>query len=203
MLLYAQKTTSLKRFFRFPLRHRWTSALMLLAIYQFGQGGYIYAKAITAQWMIKDAWQHTLETGQQTPPWSWADTWPVAKLSINGSELYVLSGASGRNLAFGPTHLSQTALPGAPGNVAIAGHRDTHFRILKEVKNGDQLLLESLKGQFRYQVTDARIVHEDQVELLNNQGQNQMTLITCYPFDGLQSDTEFRYVVKGISIDRI
>lgn len=203
MLLYAPKPSPLKSLLRFPIKHKWVTLLLILACYQFFQGGYIYAKAMTAQWLIKDAWQHTLETGEQTPPWAWADTWPVAKLSLKGSELYVLAGASGRNLAFGPTHLSHTAKPGKPGNVAIAGHRDTHFRLLKDLQKGDSLILESVTGRHSYQVTDTRIVHENQVDLLNNQGHNQMTLITCYPFDGLRSDTELRYVVRGITAEQI
>jgi sortase A len=56
---------------------------------------------------------------------------------------YILAGASGRNLAFGPAHMLQTASLGSPGNAAIAGHRDTHFAVLKNAKMGDLVYLTS------------------------------------------------------------
>ena len=142
-----------------------------------------------------------LQTHEAVKPWAWADTWPVAKLTIQNRQLYVLSGASGRNLAFGPAHLPQTSLPGQPGNVAIAGHRDTHFDILRELEKGDLLHLQGVQQQKSYRVTSMRIVHESQVEVLSPNGQDEITLITCYPFDSVDPNTPLRYVVQGRPAD--
>lgn len=197
MFSTAPKPSLIKRLIGVLYTHKWVAILAICSVYQFGTGGYIYAKAAAAQWLIKDAWQDTLKTRQTVKPWAWADTWPVAKLTIQNRQLYVLSGASGRNLAFGPAHLSHTPKPGEPGNVAIAGHRDTHFDVLRELEKGDLLHLEGVKQQKSYRVTNMRIVHESQVEVLNSSRQDEITLITCYPFDSLGPNTPLRYVVQG------
>lgn len=197
----ASKPGPLKRLVRVCLNNKWLTLILVLGSYQLFTGGYIYAKAAAAQWLIKDAWLQTLETNQPVKPWTWADTWPVAKLVINNQNLYVLAGASGRNLAFGPTHLSQTPLPGQAGNVAIAGHRDTHFSLLREVEKGDLLRLEGLKHDKEYRVSEIRIVHESETAVLNNNETDVLTLITCYPFDSVAENPELRYVVRGRAIN--
>ena len=99
---------------------------LLVALSQFGQAGYIHAKAWLAQTLISQAWQKTLAGDTQVKPWPWADTWPVARLSVpaRGVELYVLAGSQGRSLAFGPGHVFGTAAPGAAGNVATEAVHD-------------------------------------------------------------------------------
>ena len=74
--------------------------------WQFGQGVYIYAKAELAQYLLVAAWQETKQTQQPVKPWSWADTWPVARIEVptHNIDLIVLSGDIGRTLAFGPGH---------------------------------------------------------------------------------------------------
>jgi sortase A len=109
------------------------SCLLGLGFWQLGQGACIPAKAWVAQELMQRAWRRA-ERGESRPvPWPWADTWPVARLSAKGGEieLIVLAGGSGRTLAFGPGHLSASALPGEFGNSVIAGHRDTHFQFLQ------------------------------------------------------------------------
>ncbi|WP_416307143.1 class GN sortase [Neptunicella sp. SCSIO 80796] len=168
-----------------------------IALYLIVSGGYIYAKAQVAQWLIKDAWQQTLDSNQWQLPWSWADTWPVAKLNLKNKELYILEGASGRVLAFGPGHISQTPLPMQQGNTVVVGHRDTHFRILEGVEKGEILSLETRQGHYQYQVTKIQIVNQDRIDLLQNSSAALLTLITCYPFDSLTPDTPLRYVVQA------
>lgn len=197
MFSHSPKKSLLMRVLGSGIKHKWVVLMLLLGAHQFGSGSYIYAKAVTAQWLIKDAWDQTLRTGTNAHPWAWADTWPVAKLTIMQKDLFVLSGASGRTLAFGPGHLSQTALPGESGNVAIAGHRDTHFRLLKESSIGDVLTLQHQSGTDRYHIIETRIVHQDQVQLLESSEQNLLTLITCYPFNSVDPNTELRFVVRA------
>ena len=106
------------------------SSLLCLGFWQFGQGAYIPAKAWVAQELMQRAWAKSSDGAERPPPWPWADTWPVARLLAKGGdiELIVLSGGTGRTLAFGPGHLDISALPGQIGNSIIAGHRDTHFQ---------------------------------------------------------------------------
>ena len=140
------------------------------------QAAWIEVKACTAQALIEAAWERNQLGALSARPWPWADTTPVARLSVlernprsvsmppqyaspRGEPLIVLEGASGRNLAFGPTHDAASVLPGDAGNSVIAAHRDTHFKMLETLAPGDRLQVERVDGQVTFfAVTDIRIV---------------------------------------------
>ena len=107
----------------------------LLGIWQLSVAVIFYGKALLAEQLIEAAWQKTLAGEADVKPWPWADTWPVAKLSMPrlGVEQIILSGDSGRVLAFAPGFAQSTALPGTTGLSVISGHRDTNFHFLKDV----------------------------------------------------------------------
>lgn len=166
----------------------------------FGQGAWIYGKAVLAQILLERAWFRTLEGESRVPPWSWADTWPVARLSAPrlGESTIVLSGATGRTLAFGPGHLHGTPLPGHFGNAVIAGHRDTHFSFLRDLRVGDLLEIETDRGQrLRFEVVESTIVHENDPAPLQSSPTAALTLVTCYPFDTPVPGGPLRYVVRA------
>ena len=172
--------------------------LPLCGMWQIGSASYIHAKAILAQVLLETAWDKTLHGQQEVKPWSWADTWPVSRLNVPGLGIdrIVLAGASGSSLAFGPGHLFGSSLPGKQGNTVIAGHRDTHFKFLKDIKQGELIQLQSLTGEtFQYVVSEAIIVHEKEAEYLANKSENILTLITCYPFNAIRSGGPLRYLV--------
>src|SRR5512144_1826354 len=104
----------------------------------FGQGAYIHAKALVAQVLLERAFEKAVATGRDVKPWSWADTWPVARIEVKriGASAIVLAGSSGQALAFGPGHLESTAEAGERGVAVYSAHRDTHFRFLKDVRIG-------------------------------------------------------------------
>ena len=79
-------------------------------------------------------------------------------------------------------HIPGTALPGHAGNVGLAGHRDTFFRSLKDVKIKDEVQLSTLAGNFNYEVESLRVLDPDNVVVLAPSGHNVLTLVTCYPF---------------------
>jgi sortase A len=79
-------------------------------------------------------------------------------------------------------HIPGTALPGHPGNVGLAGHRDTFFRPLKDLRIQDEIRLSTPQGNFRYIVVSLTIVDPDDVGVLASTGENVLTLVTCYPF---------------------
>lgn len=162
-----------------------------------GKSAYIHIKAEVAQYLIANAWQAQLAGQERVRPWPWADTYPVAKLQSADQHWYVLAGANGRNLAFAPAHLSQSTQPGETGNIVIAGHRDTHFANLRHLQVGDQLTLQSVLTEQRFKVTELRIAHQTQVDLLQNDGNHLLTLITCYPFDDSGRNPQWRYVVRA------
>lgn len=183
-------------------RSRWFAGvlalLLLVSTWELGQGLYIHAKAVLAQHLIESSWERTLAGRQAVKPWPWADTWPVARLDApsQGVRLYVLDGASGRTLAFGPGYVAGTAPPGESGNTVLSGHRDTHFRFLKDLRVGSALTLETRTGAHRaYRVTATRVIDKRDTSVLRSSDHAQLTLVTCYPFDALVPGGPLRYVV--------
>jgi len=108
----------------------------------------------------------------------------VAKLSIPrlDTEFYVVEGDGESELRRGPGHLIGTAMPGDKGNCVIAGHRDTHFRVLKDIQRGDVIRLETRSGQYLYRVQTTAVVSPENDSALKPTPDAQLHLITCYPF---------------------
>lgn len=169
----------------------------LVGLVLIANGLWIPAKAELAQWLIAKAWVRVQGGDAEARPWPWADTWPVARLRVPslGKDLYVLAGASGQSLAFGPAHVSASATPGQPDNVAIAGHRDTHFSFLRNLEEGDRLTLDTPSGSNHYRVEAAEVVFDSRTDLLLPSGRPELTLITCYPFERIVPGGPLRYVV--------
>jgi sortase A len=94
----------------------------------------------------------------------------------------LLDGVDDSALRFGLGHIPGTALPGEPGNIGVAGHRDTFFRGLAGIRKDDEITVKTLRGDYRYVVDTIRIVNPDDVEVLNDIGEPTLTLVTCYPF---------------------
>ena len=93
----------------------------------------------------------------------------------------VVEGVSRRQLAKGPGHLEETAVPGEAGNAVITAHRDTFFRHIFELNEGDEIVVRRGDQHFRFQVTGKKIVEPDDVSLLTPTPDAQLTLLTCYP----------------------
>lgn len=179
------------------------ACLLCLGFWQLGQGAYIPAKAWLAQELMVRAWLRSQEDAGRKVPWPWADTWPVARLSAKSGDinLVVLAGGSGRTLAFGPGHLSASALPGDTGNSVIAGHRDTHFSFLRDIEVGEFLVVERFGGQkYRYEVTDVDVVDSRRGSLLLDTDEAILSLVTCFPFDAAEPGGPLRYVVTARQI---
>jgi len=171
---------------------------LLAGVWQLGGGLYIHAKALLAQALVRDAWARTLAGERQAKPWPWADTWPVARLSVpeQDVDLFVLAGANGRTIAFGPGHVFGTALPGEEGNSVIGGHRDTHLRFLRDTKIGTEIRVQRADGTWRrYRVDAAAVLDQKDVWITRQDDLTLLTLVTCYPFDALRPGGPQRYVV--------
>lgn len=178
------------------------AALVCLGFWHFAQGAYIPAKAWLAQELMQRAWRRA-EKGQHAPPWPWADTWPVARLRARAGEveLIVLAGDSGRTLAFGPGHLSISAVPGEPGNSIIAGHRDTHFAFLQYLGPEETIHVEMPDGrEHLFRVTNVDVVDARRGSLVLDSDEPMLTLVTCYPFDTLTPGGPMRYVVTAAMV---
>ena len=203
-----KKKSSISKIISLIGKHKFITLSLLLGVYQFSGGLYIFAKAELAQYLIGDAWHKNLQSDEQHKPWPWADTHPVAELIIKGKNWYVLAGASGRNLAFGPTHVSSTPIPGEKGNSVIIGHRDTQFNSLKRLQKGDIIEIKTKHKRQQFKVTMLRIVLYSQLDYIqidiNNDtfdvDQTSLTLITCYPFESVLPNPTHRYIVRAMAI---
>jgi len=179
------------------LRTASLAGLLICGVWQTGGALYIHAKAALAQRLLRGAWAATLEGGRQVRPWPWADTWPVARLIApgHGVDLIVLAGASGSSLAFAPGHLDGSADFDAAGTSVIAGHRDTHFAFLRELRIGEAILLQGPDGRWRlYRLSAKRVVDSRRQPLALAGDERQLLLLTCYPFDALSPGGPLRFL---------
>lgn len=123
---------------------------------------------------------------------------PLAVLAIPkiGLEVPVFEGTDDLTLNHGAGRIAGTARPGEPGNIGIAGHRDSFFRGLKELTAGDEIRLRTLGGTDTYVVDQIQIVQPSDVSVLRTRPQPSLTLVTCYPFYYFGSAPQ-RYIVSA------
>jgi sortase A len=179
--------------------HLISTLCIAAALFLFGQSAYIFAKAQLAQVLLERAFTQSIATGVPVKAWSWADTWPEARIDVPriGASAIVLHGSSGEALAFGPALLNETAGIGERGTAVIAAHRDTHFAFLKDVVMGDVIAVTRGNGvKFTYRVTGTSIVDWNKSGIDAHAAGFNLVLSTCYPFDAMTRGTK-RYLVKA------
>ncbi|MEA2819011.1 MAG: sortase [Bradyrhizobium sp.] len=177
--------------------------LALAGLVLFGQGVYIHAKALLAQVLLQRAFAETIATGHPVKPWSWADTWPVARIEIKRlrASAIVLAGSSGQALAFGPGHVELTPDAGERGVAVYSAHRDTHFRFLKDVAIGDEIAVTRSDGKlFRFRADSRSVLRFDAsgIDPLGNG--YELVLSTCWPFDAM-TPGPMRYLLHATLIE--
>ena len=153
------------------------AGLLAIGGWQVWEGSWIYAKAGLAQFLLQRAWS----------------------LALAGEDDQIdLAGASGRTLAFGPGHVTSSALPGQEGTMVLTGHRDTHFRFLRDVHPNDQLDLTASDGTtLHYRIIEQRVMDSRRESISTGQGPQELVLVTCFPFDAIQAGGPLRYVVRA------
>jgi sortase A len=126
---------------------------------------------------------------------------PIAEIVVPRVQMsaIVLHGSDARTLRRGPGHLEQTALPGEPGNVVIAGHRDSFFRPLRDVVVGDDIFLRTPHARFQYRVTSTRVVKPRDMSVVEPTADATLTLVTCFPFWVLGNAPD-RYIVRAVLV---
>jgi sortase A len=160
--------------------------------YLFVLGGLVVAGVgLHSVWTAKQAeqqaeqqWDQVVESQPVAPAHKIQKGETFARLSINrlGGQWVVIEGADRVELKKGPGHLISTALPGSRGNCVIAGHRDTQFRVLRNIEIGETITIESGGRDYVYRVTDRRIVSPSDTRSLFPTPTPTLTLVTCYPF---------------------
>ena len=176
------------------------SAMLFVGAVLLGWALYIPAKAALAQVLLERAWQRA-RAGESDPrPWPWADIGPIAAIEVPrlAKRSIVLEGASGQAMAFGPGHMVDTPAIGEPGTAVVAAHRDTEFRFLRDLREGDRIAVETAEGrQTMFRVVEMRVVRANASGLdPADAGPTgaRLALVTCYPFGGVVRGP-WRYVV--------
>jgi sortase A len=120
----------------------------------------------------------------------------VARLGVS---VIVMEGTDAGTLRRAAGHINGTALPGQEGNVGIAGHRDTFFRPLRDIRKDDVISITTSRGDYLYRVVSMEIVGPDDVAVLNSDGSDVLTLVTCYPFTFIGAAPN-RFIVRADQI---
>jgi sortase A len=112
----------------------------------------------------------------------------LSAMVVEGTTTIALRRAAG--------HITSTGMPGVPGNVAIAAHRDTFFRPLRNIRKNDIITLTTVRAEYRYRVVSTKVVDPGDVSVLNPSDDEILTLVTCYPFFVVGSAPQ-RFVVRA------
>jgi sortase A len=187
-------------------RALWTAGCCALGYYMF-----INVDASLTQRQLTRSFEksktHVGVTAQTTLDYSTADVHQaparsgsrlVGRLGIPKLDVssVILEGVGPQTLRVALGHVPGTSLPGQPGNVVIAGHRDTFFRPLRKIAIGDEVSVETSARTYYYQVRSFEIVDPRNVNALRFHNKNELTLITCYPFSYI-GPAPMRFVVHA------
>ena len=109
---------------------------------------------------------------------------PLGQIEISsvGLAAMIMEGVDGKTLRHAVGHIPGTPRPGQPGNVALAGHRDTFFRGLRNIHKDDEITLTTLHGSLSYRVDTTQVVEPEDTKVLRATNDDFLTLVTCYPF---------------------
>lgn len=175
------------------------NTMLLLGLFLLSKGMYMDVKAQMAQWLIAHSWDSKKDHKGAAKPWWWADTKAIATLELPrlDKRVFVMQDDSGESLAFGPGHLPNSAEVNSGGHVMIAGHRDSHFDFLEAIELGDIVsTVDANNRQKKYQVTHTYVLDTTKEELLKFEHE-ELTLITCYPFNSVITGGPLRYIVNA------
>jgi len=116
-------------------------------------------------------------------------------------ETAIFNGTDDAQLDLGVGRVRGTSYFELPGNVALAGHRDSFFRNLQHVAIGDEIKVESPEGSFKYEVNSFFVVEPHNVDILRDQDTDTLTLVTCYPFNYVGNAPQ-RFIVKATKVEQ-
>ena len=122
----------------------------------------------------------------------------VGRIEIKriGLSTPIVEGTGSRSLLRSAGHIAGTSFPGDEGNIGIAGHRDTLFRPLRHIRLSDLITLTTHRGVYRYRVVSTKVVRPSDISVLNSDGDQFLTLVTCYPF-GFIGPAPSRFIVRA------
>jgi sortase A len=172
--------------------HRWVvwsrCLLLVIGTVAFGYVGFTLLESRLYQTSAKQSLETQIQTIKKSDslrtkvPVKPGDVLGRLDIPRLGISVAILQGTSLRTLRLGAGHIEATPLPGESGNSGIAGHRDTFFRELRNVRKTDDIQLQTATGVLHYEVDWVKVVRPDDMSVLAAASDSALTLVTCYPF---------------------
>jgi sortase A len=181
-------------------------ALLLVAVVSLGYFGYVSIEAHLYQAYENRELDAILASAPPRPASSGGATRrrPAAGSAIGRIEIprlgvstIIRAGSDARTLRVAVGHIPGTALPGEDGNIGLAGHRDTFFRRLRDIRPDDEIRVVTADGTWRFHVQRTNVVEPADTWVLDATGEPTLTLVTCYPFTYVGSAPQ-RFIVRAI-----
>lgn len=171
---------------------------LAVGLFAVGYAGYILADARAYQAIQLPKFAHDVPIVEPHFPRIGE---PVGQIEVPrlGLKAAILQGDSSQVLRRGVGHLPGTPMPGEWGNVGLAGHRDTFFRPLRQIRPGDVISVRTLQGGFQYRVESTRVVSPADVGVLAPTNKYVLTLVTCFPFNYVGAAPN-RFVVRALQV---
>jgi len=177
----------------------------VIAVFYLGTFGYatarrmIYQKTAEEAFNAETATNETATTDPAQIPAGFLGKITVPRLDLSA---VINEGVGDDTLSIAVGHVPGTALPGGRGNIALAAHRDTLFRGLKDIQPNDEIDLDTVWGAYKYRVKSFKVVEPTDVEPLRRTDSDVLTLITCYPFDYF-GHAPLRFVVEAHEVSAL
>jgi sortase A len=194
---------------------RWT--LFAAALGALGYSGYVYLDSAVYQVREEKAFEAKVRQSEAEQPRGPASASPrkdsvirpkdddplIGRIAIPRLHLQaiVAEGVDSKTLRRAVGHVPGTALPGEAGNVGLAGHRDSFFRELREVRKNDRITVETVNENYEYIVESLKVVGPTDVQVLAPTPNQTLTLVTCYPFQ-YTGNAPRRFVVRARQVTK-
>jgi sortase A len=172
---------------------------LALALLTLGYAGFVFADSHAYQALEMKKFQ---QTSPLSEPHILMEGDVIGEIQVPrlGLTAIVVQGDSAANLRRAVGHISKSALPGEWGNVVLAGHRDTFFRPLRDIRLGDEIKFTTLERSFEYLVEAIEVVAPNNVQVLEPSSGRDLTLITCFPFHFV-GPAPNRFIVRAREVD--
>jgi len=176
--------------------------LLVMGVVSLGYFGYVVAESHLYQALENRELDQILASAPPAPvhvprprpaPGSLIGRIEIPRLGVS---TIIRAGSDGRTLRLAVGHIPGTAIPGEPGNIGLAGHRDTFFRRLRDIRVGDEIRIVTPGDTFTFRVEQTSVVKPRDTWVLNDTPMPTLTLVTCYPFTYVGSAPD-RFIVRA------
>jgi sortase A len=187
-----------------PLRHVLRGAcyfFLAFGVLALGYAGYVFADSNAYQALEIKKFR---QPGRLSEPHILTEGDVIGEMQVPrlGLSVMVVQGDSPTSLRHAVGHLAKSALPGEWGNVALAGHRDTYFRPMRDIHLGDEVRFKTLEHNFEYVVESIEVVAPSDSRVLEVLTGHDLTLITCFPFYYVGPAPK-RFVVRAREVEKM